>query len=243
MQTWRVLPLPMRHLVAAGALALISLFARASGPALAPALESDVRTLALAGSPQRGTAGITRVDVQIGRLDPRLRLAPCTRVQPYLPANARLWGKTRIGLRCTEGASRWNVFLPVTVKVYGAALVAAAPLAAGSVLGAGDLIQAEVDLAEDTSKAVAEAELVVGRTLSRSLNTGQSLRQSHLKPRQWFAAGETVKIVAAGHGFSVAAVGQALTPGTEGHAARVRTESGRVLTGMPVGERRLELAL
>jgi flagella basal body P-ring formation protein FlgA len=34
-----------------------------------------------------------------------------------------------------------------------------------------------------------------------------------------------------------------MTPGLEGHVARVRTESGHVLTGMPVGERRIELAM
>ena len=91
--------------------------------------------------------------------------------------------------------------------------------------------------------AVADESLAVGRTLARSLSPGQSLRQSHLKLRQWFAAGETVKVVAMGSGFSVAGEGQAITPGIEGQPARVRTESGRVLTGVPVGEHRMELAL
>jgi len=172
-----------------------------------------------------------------------LRLAPCQRVEPYLPANTRLWGKSRIGLRCTLGPTAWNVYLPITIKVYGRALVSTSPLAAGSVITAADVIQAEVDLAEDTSVAVADESLAVGRTLARSLSPGQSLRQSHLKLRQWFAAGETVKVVAMGSGFSVAGEGQAITPGIEGQPARVRTESGRVLTGVPVGEHRMELAL
>jgi flagella basal body P-ring formation protein FlgA len=135
------------------------------------------------------------------------------------------------------------VFLPVTIKIYGRALVAAAPLAAGSVVGPSDLIQAEVDLAEDPSSAVSDEQLAVGRTLARAVNAGQSLRQMHLKPRLWFAAGETVKVLALGTGFSAAGEGQALTPGVEGQPARVRTESGRVLTGLPVGERRMEMAL
>jgi flagella basal body P-ring formation protein FlgA len=41
----------------------------------------------------------------------------------------------------------------------------------------------------------------------------------------------------------VAGAGEALTAGLEGMPARVRTESGRVISGMPVAERQLELAL
>lgn len=213
-----------------------------AGAALDPGIEKQVRELALAGSKQAG-GGVTRVDIQLGQLDHRLRLAPCQRVEPYLPAGTRLWGKARIGLRCTDGAVRWNVYLPITVKIYGPALVATTPLAIGSVVTAADVAQAEIDLAEDASVAVLDAEAAVGRTMARAVNAGQSLRQAHLKPRQWFAAGETVKIVALGSGFSIAGEGQALSPGLEGQPARVRTESGRVLTGVPTGERRIELHL
>jgi len=87
------------------------------------------------------------------------------------------------------------------------------------------------------------ADLAVGRVLTRPLKAGQSLRQSHLKPRQWFAAGDTVTVVAQGPGFSVAGEAQALTNGIEGQPARVRTEGGRMLTGQPVGDRRVELGL
>jgi flagella basal body P-ring formation protein FlgA len=205
-------------------------------------LEQQVRQLALDGT-RRAPPGVTRVEVQVGQLDARLRLAPCRKVEPYLPAGTRLWGHARIGLRCVEGPSPWNVYLPISVKIYASALVSTGPLSAGSVVAAADVAQAEVDLAEDSSPAVVDAGLAVGRTLSRSVNAGTSLRQSHLKPRQWFGAGDLVKVSAVGEGFSVAGEGQALTPGVEGQAARVRTESGRVLTGMPVGERRIEMAL
>lgn len=216
--------------------------ARADGAVdLEAGLAQQVRQLALAGTRQAGPG--LRVEIEVGRLDARLRLAPCERVEPYLPAHTRLWGKARIGLRCTQGPSRWNVYLPIAVKVYGKALVATVPLAAGATVAAADLVQAEVDLAEDSSVAVLDAGLAIGRTLARAVNAGQSLRQAHLKPRQWFAVGETVRVIAVGAGFSVAGEGQALTPGLEGLPARVRTESGRVLTGMPAGERRIELAL
>ena len=227
--------------------------ALAQDAVLGSGLEAQVRQLALDGMqvPSADAAAkrpadapaAPRFEISIGQLDARLRLAPCERVEPYLPEGVRLWGKARIGLRCTQGASKWNVYLPITVKAFGPALVAVAAAAAGSVLTADGLALAEVDLAEDTSVAVANNMLAVGRVLARPLKAGQSLRQSHLKQRQWFVAGDTVNVVAQGAGFSVAGDAQALTNGVEGQPARVRTESGRVLTGLPVGERRMELSL
>ena len=233
--------------VLAVALAAAAALAQAAPPAasnsgLDTGLEQQVRQLALDGS-HAASPGTPRVEVSVGQLDPRLRLAPCTQVQPYIPDGMRLWGKSRIGLRCLQGATRWTVYLPITVKVFGSALIATSGVASGSVLTAADLVPAEVDLAEDNSAPVVSTELAVGRTLARALKPGQSLRQSHLKARQWFAAGESVTLVAQGEGFSVAGEGQALNPGIEGQTVRVRTESGRVLTGQPVGERRVELAL
>lgn len=218
-------------------------------------LEQQVRQLALGvsgggngagnGSGKGGStpAGAPRIEVEVGRLDPRLRLAPCEQVQPYVPDGMRMWGKSRIGLRCVQGPTRWNVYLPITVKVFGTALVATSGLTAGSVLSAADLTPAEIDLAEDSSPPVARPELAVGRTLSRMLRPGQGLRHSHLKARQWFAAGETVTVLAQGDGFSVASEAQALNPGIEGQPVRLRTESGRVVIGQPVGDRRVELSL
>ena len=179
--------------------------------------------------------GIRRVEVVPGRLDPRLRLAPCARVEPHLPPGARLWGATRVGLRCVQGKVPWNVYLPVTVKVWGPALVATRPLAQGSVLVAGDLRLEEVDIAADASPVLTTLEQTVGQRLNGALNTGQALRQSQLQKRLWFAAGDAVRVTARGEGFAVSQQGLALTPGIEGQATRVRTENGKVIVAMPDG--------
>jgi len=214
------------------------------------AIEQQVRELALAAAnsaaavaSQGSASSLPRIDISVGALDKRLRLAPCQRIEPYLPPNTKLWGKARIGLRCAQGATPWNVYLPITVKVYGQALVSLQPLAAGSVISAADLVKGEVDLAEDNSDAVHHSAQAVGRTLAKAIAPGQSLRLSHLKVRQWFAAGETVQVSAQGSGFSIVSEAQALTAGIEGQPARVRTEAGRVLTGVAVGERKMEVAL
>lgn len=225
------------------ALVLIGLAAPARADEPAPTLDTslldNVRSLAVGNA----SAGARRVEVVIGQLDPRLHLAPCRRIEPYVPVGVRLWGKARIGLRCKEGTTPWNVYLPITVKVYGPALVLPAGAEAGAILSATDLAEAEVDLAEDFSPPIVDAKLAEGRVLAQPIHPGQTLRQSQLKARQYFAAGETVRLVASGDGFSLESEGQALNNGIEGLPAKVRTESGRVLTGIPSGERRVEVGL
>lgn len=211
-----------------------------AAPGLDASLLESVRTLALSKAAE---AGAPRVEVTIGQLDPRLHLAPCQSIEPYLPAGMRLWGKARVGLRCKVGPTPWNVYLPITVKVWGRALVVPAGAVAGSVLTSADLAETEVDLAEEFTPALVEPKLAIGRVLAQNLKPGQTLRQGHLKARQWFAAGETVKVVARGEGFALESEAQALSNGLEGQPARVRTENGRILTGIPAGERRIEVSL
>ncbi len=187
--------------------------------------------------------GAVRIEVEPGRLDPRLRLAPCERIEPYLPQGARPWGRSRIGLRCVQGPSPWNVYLPVTVRVFALAWVTSAPLPAGSVLQAEQLRQAEVDWAANPTPPLADASRLIGRQLARPLPAGVAPRLADLKQRRWFAAGDAVQLVAHGRGFSVGGAGQALGPGLEGQTVRVRTDNGRVLSGQAVGPNRVEVAL
>lgn len=207
---------------------------------LEQSLQAQLQQLALKSS-QQALPGVSRVEIEVGRLDSRLKLAPCDRVEPYLPTGARLWGKTRIGLRCTQGATPWNVYLPITVKVFGPAWVAAATLAPGATIGAGDLVQAEIDLAEESSPSINDPEQAIGRVLNRRLTVGQGLRTADIRPRQWFAAGDAVKIIAQGPGFTITSNGEALSHGVEGRAIRVRTEKGRIVSGMATGDRLVEI--
>jgi flagellar basal body P-ring formation protein FlgA len=183
-----------------------------------------------------------RVELALGQLDPRLKLAPCDKVRAFMPAGTRLWGSARVGLRCEQGPVRWTVYWPVTVKVWGPALVVARSARVGDSLSEADVQVAEVDLAAG-SPAVQRVSDIIGRKLARNLEAGHSLRQDDLKVRRWFAAGDMVQLLVRGSGFQVAAEGTALTPGDEGQCARIRTENGKVVCGQPVGERRVELSL
>ncbi len=184
-----------------------------------------------------------RMEVTVGELDSRLRLATCDHVEPYVPPNTRLWGKTRLGLRCLQGSSKWNVFLPITVKAFGPAWVIKGSVPQGVTLAQADAMPVEVDWAELNSPIVANLADWIGQTATRTLSTGQALRQDMVKAAQVFQAGAQVRVLARGVGFEISTSGQAVSGGVLGQSARVRMDNGRVMSGLVLDNRTVRLEL
>lgn len=227
------------------ALAISSLSAQAQDNGVDPDLTATTKRWlddALVNIRQSG-ANPLRMEVAVGELDSRLRLAPCARIEPYIPVGTRLWGKTRLGLRCLEGVAKWNVFLPVTIKAYGAAWVVKANVSPGVVLTEEDAMEAEVDWAEEASPIVGNPAQWVGQVASRALSPGQALRQGMIKPAQVFQAGAQVRVVAQGLGFQITSDGQALSAGVIGQPARVKMDNGRVMSGVVLNNRTVRLEI
>lgn len=197
---------------------------------------------AVAATRPSGSAPL-RMVVQVGALDSRLNLAACGQVEPYLPPGVRLWGKTRVGLRCIDGIARWNVFLPVQVQAFGETWVMRSDVAAGQALALDDAVLSEVDWAQENASVLADPQMWVGQTATRVLRTGQPLRHGMVKPSQVFQAGSMVRIVAQGPGFSVTSDGQALSAGVVGEVARVRLDNGRILSGVVLDMRTVKVNL
>ena len=231
----------LRHATLRATLVLAGVWsALCSGPSMAQAVADPAADLgsltqrwldnALASNPSDGLP--LRMEVSVGTLDSRLRLAPCTRVEPYLPAGSRLWGRTRLGLRCVEGAAAWNVFLPVTIKAFGPAWVLNSNVASGAVLAATDASEAEVDWAAESAPVMASPDQWVGQVASRQLMAGQAVRQSMVRAPNVFRAGTQVRVVAQGPGYSVTSSGQALSNGAVGQTVRIRMGNGRLISGV-----------
>lgn len=237
-----------RQMVASGAVGLLAV--ACSWPAFAQGVESSryqqtaqkwlVKELPIV----LGADGSAlRMDVVVGDLDRRLKLAPCDKVESYLPFGGRLWGKTQVGLRCVEGPVRWNISMPVSVNAFGPAWVVKGQVAAGAVVTDADVVQSEVNWAEDTNPVLGEREAWVGQVATRNLVTGQTLRQGMVKPAQVFQAGSSVRVVAQGVGFQISSDAQALSAGVVGQTARVRMENGRVTTGVVLDGRTVQVDL
>jgi len=184
-----------------------------------------------------------RMEVAVGQLDNRLKLAPCQRVEPYLPPGVQLWGQTRLGLRCVQGSAKWNVFLPLIVKAFGPAWVIKGTVASGAILVATDAMMVEVDWAENNSPIVASQADWLGKVATRQLTTGQPLRLDMVKAAQVFQSGTQVRVLAIGTGFEIASRGQALSAGVIGQSARVRLDNGQVLMGTVMDHQTVRIVL
>jgi len=192
---------------------------------------------------EKATAGLPgRVEVNIGTLDERLKLGPCGRVEPYIPAGTRLWGKTQIGLRCIEG-SRWSVFLPVEVRVFGQALVSARPLSFGQPVGADDVRLDEVEFTKEAGMAISDPRQLEGKTTIRMIAAGQVLRQEYFRTPPAIGAGDPVRVVYTGEGFNISTSGRAMGNAAEGQSVRVQTDAGRIVQGTARAGRIVEMRL
>lgn len=190
---------------------------------------------------ERETAGIQgRVEIVVGELDPRLSLAYCRKIEPFLPAGTRAWGRIKVGMRCRDGAT-WTVFLPVTIKVFGNALTAKKALMFGTTPADTDVELVESELSLETGTPFSDLKKVEGRVLARGLFPGQILRTEYFRAAQAISQGDQVTLMAKGNGFTVSADGEALAHALDGQSVRVKTETGRIVSGTARPGRVVEL--
>ncbi|MBA3903443.1 MAG: flagellar basal body P-ring formation protein FlgA [Rhodocyclaceae bacterium] len=167
----------------------------------------------------------------VGSVDPNNNLAPCPALEAFLPAGARPWGRTNVGVRCqVEGG--WSIYVPVQVKVSGEYFVTARPLARGQIIAAADLAKRTGDLAELPAGIVTEAAQAVGQTVTISVQSGQVLRSDILRAQLAVQQNQSVKVVSKGKGFQVATEGRALNNASDGQVVQVRTASGQTVSGI-----------
>jgi flagellar basal body P-ring formation protein FlgA len=176
-----------------------------------------------------GTAG--EIEVSVGEPDPRLKLAPCARMEPFVPSGARLIGRTSLGVRCMEGAN-WIVYVPVQVRLFLDAWVAARPIPRGVVIGAKDVRVDRVDVSALNGNAVLPDAPLIGRTALRPVAMGEPLRRDALRAPTVLQPGDAVQVVAIGTGFAAQTSGKALTAAADGQTAQVALAGGKVVSGV-----------
>lgn len=213
-------------------LALFALLAALLAPAAGARQEPAEVKRVIEDFLQVQTKGLPgQASFSVGAIDPHNQLAPCPALEAFLPAGARPWGRSNVGVRCqVEGG--WSIFVPVQVKVIGTYYVTARPLARGQIVAAGDLAQRSGDLAELPAGVVTEAVQAVGKSLNVGLQSGQILRSDSLRATPVVLQGQGVKVVSRGKGFQVATEGKALNNAAEGQVVQVRTASGQTLSGI-----------
>jgi flagellar basal body P-ring formation protein FlgA len=172
-----------------------------------------------------------RVSVDVGRIVDSAAVQSCTAWEAFLPQGARIWKTVTVGLRCAQGANA-SLFVPTKVRIDGPYVVMSRPVSGGQVIGPDDLTVVQGEVTAQPQDVITRVEQAVGQTARQALSDKQALRASSLKSEAAVQAGQTVKVVSQGEGFSVVNEGRALNTAAIGQLARVRLESGRVLNGV-----------
>jgi flagella basal body P-ring formation protein FlgA len=199
------------------------------GAARADAADMAERVRVLLDERLAGTAG--EIEVTVGEPDSRLKLAPCARMEPFVPTGARLLGRTSLGVRCVEGAN-WVVYVPVQVRLFVDAWVAARPIPRGAAIGPEDVRLDRVDVGPLHGNAVLPDVPLLGRTSLRALAPGEALRRDALRSPPVVHPGEAVQVVALGTGFAAQSPGKALTAAADGQTAQVALPGGKIVSGV-----------
>ncbi|MBU9134569.1 flagellar basal body P-ring formation protein FlgA [Burkholderia multivorans] len=158
-------------------------------------------------------------------------LAACTTLEPFLPTGARLWGRTTVGVRCA-GERPWTVYLQAKVTVHATYYVAARQIAPGEPLSVADLVARDGDLTVLPLAVITDPAQAIGATALARIAAGLPLRQDMLKSAASVSAGQTVRVVAAGPGFTISAEGSALANAAPGQSVRVRMAAGQIVTAI-----------
>lgn len=172
-----------------------------------------------------------RARAQSDAIDERVRLAACRDLQFSLPPGAR-FGKTgSLKVQCTAPA-RWSLYLGFQMQLSGPALIARRDLPARTILGAADLETRTIDYEQPPSAYLSDARLVLGARANRRIPAGQPVLAEDLSRPPAINAGQRVRIVVRGAGFSINQEGSALNTAAVGEPVRVKIRSGRIVHGL-----------
>jgi flagella basal body P-ring formation protein FlgA len=173
--------------------------------------------------------------ITVSRIDPRLKLARCTKMQPWLPTGSRLWGNASIGVRCLAPTA-WSLYVPVSIKVTSQVLVTVRPIAGGQPVQAEDVALQQRDITAFAGSALTSLDQVVGKNVVSPVAGGTVLRSELLRAAQIIRQGQAVKLVAQGNGFRISSEGTAMGNATAGQVVAVKTRSGQLIKGVAKSE-------
>ncbi|MFM0647861.1 flagellar basal body P-ring formation chaperone FlgA [Paraburkholderia bryophila] len=189
-----------------------------------------IRSAALAFLQQQSAGLPGKVEITVAQAFPR-GLAACTALEPFMPSGARLWGRVTVGVRCA-GERPWTIYLQARISLNATYYLAARAMSPGEVLTAADLVARDGDLTGLPQAIVTDPSQAIGSVTLTRVAGGMPLRRDMLKSTSAVSIGQTVRVVAAGAGFSISSEGSAMNNASPGQQVRVRTPNGQIISGI-----------
>jgi len=164
--------------------------------------------------------------IEIGSLDPRLRLSKCSQpLETFFPQGGRS-NRPTVGVRCSA-PKKWTIYVSAEVHQMVTVWVASDYLPRGSLIRQQDFTQKQMDISQLRYGYYTEFNEVSGKTLKRHLARGAVLTPAAITVTKVIKRGEQVSIIAETGGITVRAAGQALEDGGVGDIIRVKNLNSR----------------
>lgn len=183
-----------------------------------------------------------RPQIEINRLDPRLRLAACASpLSIRLESPKQPIGRISLRVRC-DSTAQWTVFVPAQIKLYRQIVVASRPMKRQTVLGAADIHLAERDVGALNAGYLTELDQAIGNKSTRPLLADQALTPNMIEQPDVISKNDQVVISAGTHNMTVRMPGEALSDGAPGEQIRVRNlSSQRIIKARVTGPGQVEV--
>lgn len=185
----------------------------------------DLNTQLTAFFAQRLAGFSDEVTVTV-RTQPNL-LPSCEQPSFSVSGNTSLWGNVNVLARCANEKR----YLQVAVQATGNYVVAAQPIARGTILQPGSVALKRGRLDQLPPRTMLDINQAHDSVSLRDLAPGQAVQLSMLRQAWRVKAGQRVMVIANGDGFSVNGEGKALNNAAVAQNARVRMSSGQVVSG------------
>lgn len=175
---------------------------------------------------QQRLAGISDQVSLALKTDPT-QIPPCENPDFSTPSNSRLWGNISVLMRCDNHKR----FIQVHVSAVGHYVVATRSVPRGTTLDAQTLTLKRGQLERLPAQALTLTEQAVNAITLRDITPDVPLTKSMIRQPWRVKAGQQVRVVASGEGFSINSEGRALNNVIVGQYARVRMDSGQIVSG------------
>lgn len=154
----------------------------------------------------------------------------CSQLSARLPRGQRLRSRTSVEVRC-QAPETWKTRVPAEMAIHGYYYVPNRPVEAGDTLSLDDLIGREGDILSLGRGVAIDPSRIIGHIAIQRIPQGVPIKLRALRSPESIPRGRHVRIEAHGRGFVITGEGQAMQAGAPGDRIRVRTPSGRIVTG------------
>ena len=181
-------------------------------------------------------ANATKVDIKVGALDSRMRLAVCD--QPFtlnLQDPSNNGGNINVKVAC-RGTSSWAILVPAQAIVFRPMAVASRNLQRGELISSEDIGVEVVDVSQYRQGYSSKPEDIIGKELKYPVNKGDAFRDSVLDTQLAIKRGDEVSVEAFAGSIRVVTTGTAVSDGRIGQQIRIKNnQSARILSAKVIG--------